>query len=916
MKILDMIQRARVVLKQSLDEVASVLQPSYSLPHQRFVLGMLAMLGVFLCRGSVAQALEIISPPTNQTVCAASPATFTVVAGGEGTFLYQWRVSFDNGTNWYDIADSPDGPSYTNSATSLDQNGWQYQVAFIDEVSPDPIYSDPVVLTVKAPATAGAGTNQTICASSSTAGLGGTVGGGATGGAWTSSGTGTFAPNATTLNATYSPSAGDITAGTVTLTLGSTGQGAPCSAATAQVVVTILASATAGTGGNQTICSGRSTAGLGGTLGGAATGGTWSSTSTGVFAPNATTLNATYSPSPADIAAHTVTLRLTAQPCGGAPAQVVVTINPTAGAPTTVGNFRFGSGVVSLSARSSGGTLKWYSDPALTTLVNTGANYGPSLTATTTYYVTETSALGCVSAASPVTATVYKGSATVPWLDAALVGSNDHVQVTLTGGTGRVHLVEASTNLLDWSVVTNFFQAQPSSAWMDAGATNWPQRYFRSRDVTTALDRYVNTPDTNYSYTALKTNIGVGQTTYVLELRSQAWLTLTQVNRTLWKHWLIIVKPTGVTNSQALLFIDGGSNGGSAPTAADDVHILIATNTQTIVADLKMVPNQSLTFVGEAGSRSEDGIIAYSWDKYMKTGDERWPARLPMTKAAVRAMDAVTAFCASPAGGGATVDKFVVAGGSKRGWTSWTTAAVDRRVVGIIPASIDVLNMPACMSHQYSAYGFWADAVGDYTTMGIMTNYGTPQFEALMNIEDPYAYRARLTMPKFEIFGAGDQYFLPDSSQFYFHDLPGIKYMCCVPNADHGLNYDAYMTVFAYYQAMVTNLPLPQFSWSLQSSNTVRVVAANPPPDVVKLWQATNSNARDFRLMTIGAAWTSTVLTDQGGGVYLGAVSNPPGGWKAFFVELTYNRAGSGLMPLKFTTQVYVVPDTLPFHFP
>jgi PhoPQ-activated pathogenicity-related protein len=911
MQILQVTQNTMVAIKQS-PEAKAFLEPRCNVPHRRFVFGILAALGVLLCLGSVAQAQEIISQPTNLTVCAGSPATFTVEAAGDG-WLYQWEVSADNGVNWETITDGV-GPSYTINVTSLADNAMQFHVFVGTDY--DGLFSDPVVLTVNAAATASAGTNQTISAGSSTAGLGGTVGGAATGGAWTSSGTGNFAPNATTLNATYSPSAADITAGSVTLTLSSTGQVAPCSAATAQVAVAIHTAATAGAGGNQTICAGHNTAGLRGSVGGSATGGLWSSSGTGTFAPNATTLNATYSPSSDDVVAHTVTLRLTAQPWADATAQVVVTINPTPGTPTTVGDTRSGPGLVILKASGSGGTLKWYSNPSLTTRVNTGPTYGPTVSATTNYYVTETSTLGCVSAASPVTATILP---IATQLDAASVRSNAQMKVTIKGGMRRWHSLEASTNLLNWSAVTNLYQANPSSDWMVAGISNFPQRYFRSRDLTTALDRYVAEPDTNFSYSLKNTIADASQTTYVLELRSQAWLTANEVTRTLWKHWLVIVKPTGVTNSQALLFIDGGSNPGTQPTAAEDVHIIIAISSQTVIAQLKMVPNEPLTFVGdEASSRSEDGIIAYSWDKYMKTGDERWPARLPMTKAAVRAMDTVTAFCASPSGGGLTVDKFVVAGGSKRGWTSWTTAAVDQRVVGIIPASIDVLNMEACMMHQYCAYGFWADAVGDYTTMGIMTNVGTPRFEALMNIEDPYAYRARLTMPKFEIFGAGDQYFLPDSSQFYFHDLPGVKYMCCVPNADHGLNDAAYFTVLAYYQALVTNLPLPQFTWSLQSSNVLQVVATNPPPDAVNLWQAmTTTTNRDFRLVTIGTnAWQSTVLVDQGGGVYLGSVSTPAQGWKAFFVELNYNRTGSGLLPLKFTTQVYVVPDTLPHTWP
>jgi hypothetical protein len=132
--------------------------------------------------------------------------------------------------------------------------------------------------------TATAGGSQTICAGSNTAGLGGTVGGSATGGTWSSSGTGSFSPNATTLNASYSPSQADVSAGAVTLTLTPVG---PPPAVTAQVVVTINPAATAQTSGNQTVCAGSSTTALGGSVGGGATGGVWSSSGTGTFSPSA-----------------------------------------------------------------------------------------------------------------------------------------------------------------------------------------------------------------------------------------------------------------------------------------------------------------------------------------------------------------------------------------------------------------------------------------------------------------------------------------------------------------------------------------------------------------------------------------------------------------------------------------------------
>ena len=181
----------------------------------------------------------------------------------------------------------------------------------------------------------------------------------------------------------------------------------------------------------------------------------------------------------------------------------------------------------------------------------------------------------------------------------------------------------------------------------------------------TALDRYVAAPDTNYSFKLVSTVPGEGATTYVLELTSQAWLTTNEVNQPIWKHWLTIVRPTKVKGTTGLLFIGGGSTRTNPPSKPDAQIALIASATATIVAELRNVPNQPLVFAGEKKGRTEDSLIAYSWDKFLRTGDEKWPARLPMTKAAVRAMDAVTAFCATNETGQATVDKFFIAGDRK-----------------------------------------------------------------------------------------------------------------------------------------------------------------------------------------------------------------------------------------------------------
>ena len=431
----------------------------------------------------------------------------------------------------------------------------------------------------------------------------------------------------------------------------------------------------------------------------------------------------------------------------------------------------------------------------------------------------------------------------------------------------------------------------------------------------TALDRYIAAPDASYQYRLFNTVAGDGYAGYILELTSQHWRTQEDVDRPVWKHWLTIVRPKHLITGTSLLLISGGSNE-KPPPQLNPVLTQIALTTNSVVSEIRMVPNQPLVFAGDGNKRTEDAITAYTWEKFLTAGDETWPLRLPMTKSVVRAMDTVTAFCASPEGGGVSIDKFVVGGASKRGWTAWTVAAVDNRVVAILPAVIDLLNIEPSFERQYRAYGFWAPAIVEFERTGIMRWARKPPFEALLRIEDPYSYRDRLTMPKFIVNSTGDQYFLPDSSQFYFDDLGGEKYLRYVPNTDHSLRgsyQDAAESAVAFYQSILRNASRPRFAWNFADDGSIRV-KTETRPEAVRLWQAHNPDARDFRLETIGRAYESSILTDQGEGLYLGKVPEPKQGWTAYFIELTF--PGPGIYPYKFTTEVRVTPDRLPFGPP
>jgi PhoPQ-activated pathogenicity-related protein len=238
------------------------------------------------------------------------------------------------------------------------------------------------------------------------------------------------------------------------------------------------------------------------------------------------------------------------------------------------------------------------------------------------------------------------------------------------------------------------------------------------------------------------------------------------------------------------------------PTTISERLSLFGVESHSVVAELGTVPNQPLFFADSKDKgRSEDDLIAYSRVKQMATKDDEWLVRLAMVKSGVRAMDAVQAFLASEAG---AESKWMSSSSpaDKRGWTTWLVAAVDKRVVAIMPTVI-ALNSEAISRHHYQAYVFFSPALKDYVNHKLLPDkIGTPEYQAILAIEDPYNYikRDRLRIPKYLVNASGDQFFLPDNSKFYFPDLQGEKYLRYTPNAKHAMARTDARKACAYYQ--------------------------------------------------------------------------------------------------------------------
>ena len=301
-----------------------------------------------------------VSAGADDVICEGSTYTLSGSFGGAATGL-TWTTS---GTGSFDSVSLP-AATYTPSAADILAGSVTLTATTDDPAGPCGAATDAMTLTINQAATASAGPDVTIC-EGSTITMAGTFGGGASSILWTTSGTGLFLLD-TDPTTIYTPSAADIAAGTVNITITSDdpdGAG-PCTAAMDFMVLTINQAATAAAGPDQTICEG-STATMAGSFGGGASLILWTTSGTGTFAlvMDPTTV---YTPSVADIAAGTVNLTIItddpdgAGPCTAATDFMVLTINQAATASAGADATICADGCYTLSGSIGGGasTLVW-----------------------------------------------------------------------------------------------------------------------------------------------------------------------------------------------------------------------------------------------------------------------------------------------------------------------------------------------------------------------------------------------------------------------------------------------------------------------------------------------------------------------------------------------------------------------------
>lgn len=484
--------------------------------------------------------------------------------------------------------------------------------------------------------------------------------------------------------------------------------------------------------------------------------------------------------------------------------------------------------------------------------------------------------------------------------------------------------------------------------------------------MSEVLGCFLSYNDGVYKYKFVEENneqSGITKRTYILD--SQKWPvnTYADIPTTIWQHRLVFYLPKEISYSKVLLYVNGGRNRNikgdkewlSSLEQIDYASIALANKAP--VVELQTVPNQYLFFHGEPFK--EDQILAYTYKRFMDDpfNNAYLLGHLPMAKSVIKAMDAIQEILKEERN--IAVTGFVLSGASKRGWAVWLAAISDNRVEAIVPIVINILNIKKSIPHICQSYGgICPPALRDYEKYSIPRMINHKAFAKLVEVEDPYSYlrsdydakyRKRFTIPKYVINASGDDFFVPDSSKWYFKNLPGENnYIRYLPNAMHYFKGNPISDALgnlrfinealsSYFYFVLNKVSLPKVKWTF-AKDSVEVVSS-VKPKAIKLWVANNETTRDFRCLSsysklhlltkrVFHCFSRRMCDNCYGEKEIPVPSNCKEntickfnvslpafkkGWQASFVELHYIISGLNFF---ITTEINISPNVLPDAVP
>ena len=463
-----------------------------------------------------------------------------------------------------------------------------------------------------------------------------------------------------------------------------------------------------------------------------------------------------------------------------------------------------------------------------------------------------------------------------------------------------------------------------------------------------------------------------GQAT-ILNVTSLTWLDEERAvgpTGAVWTHQVAVVVPKKLTTTNvSMAVLNGGCNEdhyhngtGPAPPDATDEYLALADalayNTGAIAIVVYQLPNCRIVYPSDPQQtpREEDAMIAWAWYEYIQDPkhDPEWLPRLPMAKAGFQCMRAVQEWTAQEKL--ADIKGWIVAGASKRGWTTWMVGAADCptcvNIVGIAPLVPIVPDLVNEIHRQWMSYGGFTWAFTDYLAVNFTQLLDGPQFASALQIIDPMYYYERLArLPKVIVLSSDDEFMQFDWSDIWYDDLLGEKHLLIPPNSEHSLATgipEIIECMTAFFSSVAhgqTAAERPSFDYAYD--NTTGALSVSFPPGVehgkvvLRHAQSMSTTRRDFRWVRLAnnetgkcslpgvkipplsegggncvqpIIWLGKTLQPDAKGVYSATPPEPkPGHWTGYYIEVFFPSGTAVKSEFQFTTPGYAWPNTLPF---